>query len=86
MFEHALSLFEQLLLEDDRFVELWYLTGLCYMRMGDNAVASEYLQRALLMLEKSPNQELLDDVQAVILEINAASANQQQMDTDAEAA
>ena len=57
-YTEALELLEELLLEDDRYVELWYMTGACYVEEGDGIVGAEYLQRALAMLEKVPNQDL----------------------------
>mmetsp|Transcript_26478 Transcript_26478/g.51290 ORF Transcript_26478/g.51290 Transcript_26478/m.51290 type:complete len:332 (+) Transcript_26478:265-1260(+) len=57
--EAALDITEGLLEEDNRIVQTWYFASLCYFRAGDLATANEYLQRAVAMLKKAPQRELM---------------------------
>ena len=34
-YAEATPLFEELLRADDRFIEVWFLTGACYVRQGE---------------------------------------------------
>lgn len=58
LYEPAVQLFEKVLAEDDRFVEVWYYTGHCYSNIenGHN-LARQYFERAKLMMEMSTDSE-----------------------------
>lgn len=88
MFTEAAELLENLLREDDRFVEIWYLVGLCYHRTKELDTAVQCLGRAQEMLQKSlgsssssnsvddPGQELLAKISTELTQAVAAQSQQ----------
>merc|ERR1712130_944403 len=59
--------------EDDTYVEVWYLVGMCYHELNEDDSASQYLTKAesmLLQLENvSEAKELLVVVQKLIKQL-----------------
>mmetsp|Transcript_13302 Transcript_13302/g.19902 ORF Transcript_13302/g.19902 Transcript_13302/m.19902 type:complete len:310 (+) Transcript_13302:160-1089(+) len=56
---HAAEMAEVLLQEDDRIVQSWYFAALCYFAAEDMETTTQYLKRAVDMLKKSPQKDLM---------------------------
>jgi tetratricopeptide (TPR) repeat protein len=59
MFEMCAELLEQLLAEDDRDLELWYMCGIAYCGF-EPETAREYFEALIERAEKEKNQELIE--------------------------
>jgi len=57
--EEAADIVERLLSENDRIVQVWYFAALCYNALNEVDIASQYLTRAVDMLKKSPEPDLM---------------------------
>lgn len=81
LFEEAVNLLEMLLREDDRYAELWYLTGLSYRQLEDDRTAYQYLKRAATMLEIAESHVgIQGEADASVTEFNDVQANIAQLD------
>jgi tetratricopeptide (TPR) repeat protein len=69
--ESAMPVFEKLLDEDDRYIEVWYLLGVCFLRSGAFLGAKECLEKAKESFERmEKNGQLEPNDRPLIVTVN----------------